>query len=162
MEDPRIKPARLDISELEKSVRTYFSKGLAPSTQRTYKSAQDWYLKFCTESATAPLPISESQLCSYVSFLANEGLKHRSIKSYLSAICHLQIAEELGDPFHGISMQREQGYSFRIGAATTAATRGIEDSVIRTLGRWESVAYLQYVCIPREQLFGVSSQLAVE
>lgn len=35
-----------------------------------------------------------------------EGLKHRSIKSYLSAIRHLQIAEGLGDPFHGISMPK--------------------------------------------------------
>lgn len=52
----------------------------------------------------APLPISESRRCSYVSFLANEGLKHRSIKSYLSAIRHLQIVEGLGDRFHGISM----------------------------------------------------------
>ena len=84
----------------------YFSKGLSLSTQRTYKSAQGWCLKFCTKSATAPLPISESQLCSYGSFLANEGLKHRSIKSYLSAIRHLQIAEGLGDPFHGISMPK--------------------------------------------------------
>ena len=34
--------------------------------------------------------------------------------------------------------------------------------MIKTLGRWESVAHLQYVRMPREQLFGVSSQLAVE
>lgn len=90
----------------------YFSKGLAPSTQRTYKSSQDRCLKFCTKSATAPLPISESQLCSYISFLANQGLKHRSIKSYLSAIHHLQIAEGLGDPFQWISMPKLE-YVFR-------------------------------------------------
>ena len=329
MGDSHTKPAGLDIAELEKSVRIYFPKGLAPLTQRTYESAQDRYLKFCALSATSPLPIGESQLCSYVSFLANEGLKHRTIKSYLSATRHLQISEGLGDPFHGISMpkleyvlrgvkkhqaetmggQREWlpitphllrqikrvwdksgdsrdikmlwaacclcffaflragemsvpsdqaydpavhlsmgdvavddpcnpstlqikikqsktdpfrrgvnlfvgrtgldlcpvaallsylsvrgsqpgplflfedgrfltrgrfvdavrtalnsagvdqqkycGHSFRIGAATTAAARGIEDSVIKTLGRWESVAYLQYVRIPREQLSGL-------
>ena len=37
------------------------------------------------------------------------------------------------------------GHSFRIGAATTAAEHGIEDSVIKMLGRWESSAYQLYV-----------------
>ena len=46
------------------------------------------------------------------------------------------------------------GHSFRIGAATTAASRGVEDSIIKMLGRWESAAYLQYVRIPREKLTG--------
>ena len=41
------------------------------------------------------------------------------------------------------------GHSFRIGAATTA---GVEDAVIKILGRWESTAYLQYVQLPRESL----------
>ena len=52
------------------------------------------------------------------------------------------------------------GHSFRIGAATTAAAKGLEDSIIKTLGRWESTAYLQYVKIPRQQLAGVSTLLA--
>ena len=34
------------------------------------------------------------------------------------------------------------GHSFRIGAATTASACGIEDSLIQTLGRWKSAAYL--------------------
>ena len=51
------------------------------------------------------------------------------------------------------------GHSFRIGAATTAASRGGEDCIIETLGRWESLAYLQYVRIPREQLTGYSAVL---
>lgn len=59
----------------------------------------------------------------------------------------------------GVDQQKYCGHSFCIGTATTAAARGIEDSVIKTLGRWESVAY---VFRAREQLFGVSSQLAVE
>ena len=42
--------------------------------------------------------------------------------------------------------------------AATASARGIEDSLIKTMGRWESVAYIQYVCILWEQLSGVACQ----
>ena len=59
----------------------------------------------------------------------------------------------------GIDKSKYCGHSFRIGVATTAAAKGVEDSVIKTLGRWESVAYLQYVRLPREQLTGYSKLL---
>ena len=59
----------------------------------------------------------------------------------------------------GVDQTRYCTHSFRIGAATTAAARGIEDAVIKTLGRWESLAYLQYVRISRERLVGMSQRL---
>ena len=37
------------------------------------------------------------------------------------------------------------GHSFRIEAATTAASAGICDSSIQSLGRWKSNAYLLYI-----------------
>ena len=50
----------------------------------------------------------------------------------------------------GINSAEYAGHSFRIGAATTAAEQGIEDSVIKMLGRWESSAYQIYIQTPRE------------
>ena len=52
----------------------------------------------------------------------------------------------------GLPQHLYAGHSFRIGAATTAAMAGVEDSTIQTLGRWQSAAYLQYVRMPSEQL----------
>ena len=91
---------------MEDLVQFYFTKGLATSTRRTYKSAQDRFLNFCRDGSFTPLPVTESLLCAYVSYLADQHLKHATIKVYLSAIRQLQIATGLPDPFAGTAWPR--------------------------------------------------------
>ncbi len=62
----------------------------------------------------------------------------------------------------GFDASSYSGHSFRIGAATTATKRGIEDSMIQTLGRWKSAAFLAYIKIPPEQLTSISAKSAQE
>ena len=52
------------------------------------------------------------------------------------------------------------GHSFRIGAATIAASAGIEDSTIQTLGRWQSSAYLLYIRLNPSHLATLTSTMA--
>ena len=60
---------------------------------------------------------------------------------------------------HGIDTSQLIGHSFPIGAAFTAARAGLEDSLIQTLGRWHSSAFLRYIRTSPETLSATSAQL---
>ena len=77
----------------------FFAKGLAVSTQRSYKSAQKRFLTFCKDGNFRPIPASEAVLCRFVSYLADQKLKYRTIKTYLAGIRFMHIAEGQEDPF---------------------------------------------------------------
>ena len=91
-------PTRLDISELDGVVCRLYQVGLAPATQKAYQADKKRYLDFCRQSGLQPLPVAEGGLCRFVAFLQVEGLHHSTVKSYLSAVRHLQISQALGDP----------------------------------------------------------------
>ena len=90
--------ARLDLSHLEGVLLTLFSAGVAPSTQRAYKSGCKRYLSFCSEAGITPFPASESSLCLFVSKLFVDTLSPQTVKAYLSAVRYSQISLGFGDP----------------------------------------------------------------
>ena len=61
----------------------------------------------------------------------------------------------------GVDVDSYSGHSFRIGAATTAAQYGLQDSLIQTLGRWRSSAYTLYIRTPPSTLTAVSRMLSL-
>ena len=68
---------------------------------------------------------------------------------------------EIRKALTAVSLKPEEyaSYSFRISAATTAVQMGLQDSLIKTLGRWQSSAYTLYIKTPREVLCGVAKEL---
>ena len=62
----------------------------------------------------------------YVPFLADQKLKHGTIKVYLSAIRNLQIASGLSDPFAGAAMPQHNQVMKGIHVKWVEAERGIE------------------------------------
>ena len=73
-------------------------------------------------------------------FVSEGGLPvSRSVfSSQLLRACHLC----------GLDPSRYKGHSFRIGAASYVADRGLSDAQIRMLGRWKSNAFRQYIQVP--------------
>lgn len=60
----------------------------------------------------------------------------------------------------GVDASDFNSHSFRIGAPSTAAANGMEGSLIKTLGKWESDEYLRYIKIPREELANYTAMIA--
>ena len=56
----------------------------------------------------------------------------------------------------GVDTSKYAGHNFRIGATTMAAKLSIQDSLIRTMDRWESSAYLLYIHTLREKICSVA------
>ena len=78
----------------------------ADSSHRTCRSGESRYLRFCQLYDCFPLPVSKDNLCKFVTYLGGVGLKHRTIKTYLSGVRFLQIRSGYPDFFRGTHAHR--------------------------------------------------------
>ncbi len=90
--------AGLDVPRLEGIVQGLFSAGLAASTQRTYRTGFNRYLKFARAATLTPFPVSKRSLCVFVGYLFEAKLASQTVTWYLSAVRFSQIALGLGNP----------------------------------------------------------------
>ena len=88
----------LDVNTLAGMVQELYQRGLAQSSTWAYDTGKRQFLQFCQAAGLTPLPVSENTLCLFVAYLSQRKLQHSTIRSYLSAVCHLQISAALPDP----------------------------------------------------------------
>ncbi len=73
--------------------------GLAESTHKLYACGVRRFMGICSTAGRTPVPADEDTLCHFAATLAVEGLRQRTIKSYMAGVRHLHISEGHGDPF---------------------------------------------------------------
>ena len=96
----------MHISTLDLSVDQYLGQCIAPSTHSACATAFRRYSAFCQQFCLSLLfPLEEETIWRLAAHLAQQGLKHRSIKSYLSGLRFAQTQHALGSPSFS-SMQR--------------------------------------------------------
>ena len=99
------KPAPFDLAKSGEEVQRFYliHQPRHPTNQpkdALHYSVQMW--------EHPPFPVSEELFCHCVAFLAKNAIVHNPIKSYLSAVRHLQISFGFADPFMASMSHLEQ------------------------------------------------------
>ena len=82
---------------MESLAEDLIANSLAASTRKSYAVGQSEFTKFCTQLGVPALPTQEQILILFVADLSQQ-LSPSSVRSYLSAICHMHISQGFGDP----------------------------------------------------------------
>lgn len=119
------------------------------------------------EGAIINLPRTEDDLCpvaALLTWLVYRGNFPGPLFLFQSGahLTRARLVEELRKAMERTGLEPNQfsGHSFRIGAATAAAARGIPDSQIKLLGRWKSAAFQLYLKPSGTQMAQLASRLS--
>ncbi len=101
------------------------------------------------------VPNSDAEVCpvsAYRDYIQLRGSDHAPFFAFpggipISRRCFTDQLK-LSLQWAGYSPNHYKGHSFRIGAASTAASMGISDERIQLMGRWRSDAFRKYIRIP--------------
>lgn len=91
---------KLALGKLADVANNIISNSIAASSRKTYSSAQNRYLKFCSQMQLAPMPATQQQLILFAADLS-QTLAYSTMRTYLSAVRHMHISEGLKDPLEG-------------------------------------------------------------
>ena len=80
------------------TIQGLLQAGLAPSTHWAYVAGKLKYLKFCKETGTPTIPVTERGLMHFIAYVTQQGLGYITMRSYRSEIRHLQVSAGGGDP----------------------------------------------------------------
>lgn len=118
------------------------------------------------EGHTIYVGATNSQICpvkAMINYLSARGTAPGPLFKYLSGklLTKDGLTAETRQllSFGGIDPSKYAGHSYRIGAATTAASAGLPQWLIKTLGRWSSDCYERYIKCSHSLLFEVSGKL---
>ena len=89
----------------------------------------------------------------------SRGQERRLRSDFIRGGNHQNLVHRADLSTIGVPPLQYAGHNIRVGAATTAAMAGVKDSVIQTLGRWHSSAFLQYIRTLKKRLAGMSAIL---
>ena len=104
----------------------------------------------CTFHTLCPVAVSSYLPGPLLIFQDGSTLSKRKLSSALNAALEATA----------FNSGKYTGQSFRIGAATAAAAAGLEDSLIKSLGRWQSAAFQKYIHTPASVLCTASKRIA--
>ena len=83
------------------------NQAFADGTYINRRSHWQAYLLFCRFYNVCPLPITEETVCNYAVFLACSLTAYRSIRNYLSSLCHFQSS-------NGFEVNWESSYNLSL------------------------------------------------
>ena len=153
--NPSVHLSNTDISVDSHSSPTYIAVNIKVSKTDLFWHGVMIYLgrthsQICPVAATLKYAVARGLLKGPL-FVFEDG-RVLTREQFIAAVCEALTTS-------GVDALKYCGHSFWIGATTMAAEQGVHDSPIRTMGRWESLAYLLYICTPRDTICSVAKTL---